>query len=270
MNEFYYTSPYLSHHGIKGMRWGIRRYQNEDGSLTWAGKRRVKKAMRLRDDVLTSRDPRDKTREEKKLRKYMNKLTDSELDEIIKRSEKDEAIRKLTDVRKEEDKILKGMEYASKAVDLATSVSQFAGTAYTIGKTASALKNGDISGFTIGKSGVQTNIREKKRDSTEVITTDTTKKGITKITKTVSYASPASVSYGKAAAKSVVSGLGSTPTIALKGVPKSTKKRLKIGGRGWKAVKSIGESSDSIKFSSLVSDGFETSDKAEDILKKWV
>ena len=30
----------LYHHGIKGMRWGIRRYQNKDGSLTDAGKKR--------------------------------------------------------------------------------------------------------------------------------------------------------------------------------------------------------------------------------------
>ena len=30
----------LSHHGIKGMRWGVRRYQNEDGTLTNAGKKR--------------------------------------------------------------------------------------------------------------------------------------------------------------------------------------------------------------------------------------
>ena len=28
----------LYHHGVKGMRWGIRRYQNEDGSLTDRGK----------------------------------------------------------------------------------------------------------------------------------------------------------------------------------------------------------------------------------------
>lgn len=29
---------YLAHHGIKGQRWGIRRYQNEDGSLTSEGR----------------------------------------------------------------------------------------------------------------------------------------------------------------------------------------------------------------------------------------
>lgn len=31
---------YLAHHGIKGQKWGIRRYQNEDGTLTDAGKER--------------------------------------------------------------------------------------------------------------------------------------------------------------------------------------------------------------------------------------
>ena len=30
----------LQHHGIKGMKWGVRRYQNKDGSLTLKGKRR--------------------------------------------------------------------------------------------------------------------------------------------------------------------------------------------------------------------------------------
>lgn len=35
-----YDETYLSHHGILGMKWGIRRFQNEDGSLTSAGKRR--------------------------------------------------------------------------------------------------------------------------------------------------------------------------------------------------------------------------------------
>ena len=34
------NKTYLVHHGIKGQRWGVRRFQNTDGSLTTAGKRR--------------------------------------------------------------------------------------------------------------------------------------------------------------------------------------------------------------------------------------
>lgn len=33
----------LYHHGIKGMRWGVRRFQNKDGTLTNAGKKRYDK-----------------------------------------------------------------------------------------------------------------------------------------------------------------------------------------------------------------------------------
>ena len=35
-----YSYDYLMHHGTKGMKWGVRRYQNADGSLTLAGKMR--------------------------------------------------------------------------------------------------------------------------------------------------------------------------------------------------------------------------------------
>lgn len=36
----------LEHHGILGMKWGVRRYQNKDGTLTEAGKKRYDKDVR--------------------------------------------------------------------------------------------------------------------------------------------------------------------------------------------------------------------------------
>lgn len=40
VGDLVYDPNYLEHHGILGMKWGIRRFQNSDGSLTPAGKAR--------------------------------------------------------------------------------------------------------------------------------------------------------------------------------------------------------------------------------------
>ena len=40
------TESELYHHGIKGQKWGVRRFQNPDGTLTDAGRRRLLKRMK--------------------------------------------------------------------------------------------------------------------------------------------------------------------------------------------------------------------------------
>ena len=37
-----HNTYYLCHHGIKGQKWGVRRFRNADGTLTAAGKKRAK------------------------------------------------------------------------------------------------------------------------------------------------------------------------------------------------------------------------------------
>lgn len=46
----------LYHHGVKGQRWGVRRYQNTDGSLTIAGQKKAA-SLRRKYTKLTDEDP---------------------------------------------------------------------------------------------------------------------------------------------------------------------------------------------------------------------
>lgn len=91
------TTKELYHHGILGMKWGIRRYQNKDGSLTPAGKKR---AAKMKDDYtkLTGkrliRKPTKKAEPEKEdiRNKKLKDLTDAELNERINRLQKEKQL----------------------------------------------------------------------------------------------------------------------------------------------------------------------------------
>lgn len=70
----------LYHYGMKGMRWGIRRYQNKDGSLTPAGKKRYNKEMA-------------KLKAEEKVLKNKQK-TQAKMDKLDEKRKDVEALRK--------------------------------------------------------------------------------------------------------------------------------------------------------------------------------
>lgn len=62
----------LVHYGIKGMKWGVRRYQNKDGSLTPAGKTRERTKNEKRERSERSKNRRTASLEE--LTKQISRL----------------------------------------------------------------------------------------------------------------------------------------------------------------------------------------------------
>lgn len=94
---------YLEHHGILGMKWGIRRYRNKDGTLTNAGKKRAAKLeaeKKFLDDAKSKNSFVSKsssTQEVSKKSKDVSEMTDEELNKAINRIRNENAYKELTE-----------------------------------------------------------------------------------------------------------------------------------------------------------------------------
>lgn len=60
--QYEHSDYYLAHHGTKGMKWGVRRYVNKDGTLTQEGKRKYGSKEKAYNDLNLDNDGDKKKR----------------------------------------------------------------------------------------------------------------------------------------------------------------------------------------------------------------
>ena len=158
----------LYHHGVKGMKWGVRRYQNEDGSLTERGRKKYgsepeleaameekkakrKKAAKVAEATNEAIDPTkkalkqvndiEKERSRKKQEKYneavkekvlddAKKMTDDELRAAVNRLNMEE---RYTQVIASREQVDLGKSRAEKYMDRTMTALTLTSTALSIG-----------------------------------------------------------------------------------------------------------------------------------------
>lgn len=115
----YEDSLELEHFGVKGMKWGVRRYQNADGTLTAAGKEKLKNyKFKERNKVsaqMTKYTNSAKRYREKKKQKgiYIRPEKNKEIDKRISDFKKElKAIEKMKFSDMQEERIARGKQWA--------------------------------------------------------------------------------------------------------------------------------------------------------------
>lgn len=112
----------LKHYGILGMKWGVRRYQNKDGSLTAAGKKRAKQNGDADEKVETREEKRArllKSTDANELYKNRDMLSTAEINERLNRIDTERRLSQVAESTKKS-----GMDYVNSALKVARKVDE--------------------------------------------------------------------------------------------------------------------------------------------------